>query len=218
MRDEIVQHANTVLNTIPSGSPADAIGNLEPLAVPMGRFTSILRRHFFTVLFVFVLGVGGTGMVVRMIPKQYTAEAAILIQPQRTQVSDLQAISSDSTDISSLIRTQIDIVRSQSLAISVVKALKLQTNAEFAPHDGLMARIEAFILKIVRQRPEPAQPIAPDDAVQIAAGILSGKLGFANETRSSVLNVSVTTGNPTLSATIANEIANEFLDFKRQEK
>jgi succinoglycan biosynthesis transport protein ExoP len=218
MRDEIVQHANTVLNTIPSGSPADAIGNLEPLAVPMGRFTSILRRHFFTVLFVFVLGVGGTGMVVRMIPKQYTAEAAILIQPQRTQVSDLQAISTDSTDISSLIRTQIDIVRSQSLAINVVKALNLQANAEFAPHAGLTARIKALILKIARQPSAPAVAMAPEDAIQIAAGTLSGKLGFANETRSSVLNVSVTTGDPALSATIANEIANQFLDFKRQEK
>jgi capsular exopolysaccharide synthesis family protein len=53
---------------------------------------------------------------------------------------------------------------------------------------------------------------------QSAAGILSGKLSFANETRSSVLTVAVTTQDPALSASIANEVVHQYLGFKRQEK
>ena len=67
-----------------------------------------------------------------------------------------------------------------------------------------------------RQSRKPA--LTPEDADHIAAGILSGKLGFANEARSSVLSVAVTTRDPALSARIANEVAKQFLDFKRQEK
>ena len=47
---------------------------------------------------------------------------------------------------------------------------------------------------------------------------MAGKIGFANELRSSVLHVQVTTQSATLSANIANEIARQFLEFKRQEK
>lgn len=213
-----MRHDNAVSNPVPAATAADTIGRLEPLAVPMGRFTSILRRHFWVVLTVFVLGVGITSIGARLIPKQYTSEATILIQPQRTQVSDLQAISNDSGDVSSLVRTQIDILRSPSLAISVVKALKLEDIAEFAPHDGPSSKIAAFVRQIARQPPASVAALAPEDATQIAAGILSTKLGFANETRSSVLSVSVTTHDPMLSARIANELARQFLNFKRDEK
>src|SRR6201985_3023359 len=90
----------------------DPTGRLEPLAVPLGRLKSILRRHFRVVLLTIVIGIGGTVVFVKHMPKQYTAEAAILIEPQRTQVSDLQAISPDTGDVSGLVRTQIDILRS----------------------------------------------------------------------------------------------------------
>ena len=46
--------------------------------------------------------------------------------------------------------------------------------------------------------------------VEIAAAVLGTKIAFANEPRSSVLRVLVTTQNPKLSARIANEIRQAF--------
>jgi capsular exopolysaccharide synthesis family protein len=170
-------------------------------------------------LTVFAIGVGGTGVVVRLMPKQYTAAATILVQPQRTQVSDLQAISTDSTDVNSLIRTQMDLLRSPALAMSVVKVLNLTQNAGFAPTGGgLTVKIKELMQKLGLRHAVPARPLTLDDQIQIAGAILTGKISFTNEARSSVLSVSVTTHDPELSARIANEVANEFLDFKRQEK
>jgi polysaccharide biosynthesis transport protein len=219
MPDEITQRANTAASPISLTPEADAIGRLEPLAVPMGQIKSILRRHILLLLGVFALGVGGTYLVVKLMPKEYTATATILIQPQRTQVSDLQAISSDSSDVNSLIRTQMDLLHSPSLAMNVVKALSLIKNPEFAPQaGGMMTDLKAFLQKAMHGRVEPAPSVTLDDKIQIAGSILIGKLSFANEARSSVLSVSVTTQDPVLSAQIANEVAKEFLDLKRQEK
>src|SRR5689334_18990954 len=96
---------------------------LEPVGVPLGHIFTILRRHLWVVILSCLLGVVGTAVVVSRMAKQYTATTSILIEPQRTQVSDLQAISHDPGDIDSLVRTQIDILRSPSLQMNVVRAL-----------------------------------------------------------------------------------------------
>jgi succinoglycan biosynthesis transport protein ExoP len=219
MRDEVNLQGDTAPGFISISTGSDPSGRLEPLAVPLWQLLSILRRHIWLMLTVLAVGIGGTAMFVRQLPKQYTASATILVQPQRTQVSDLQAISSDATDINGLIRTQIDLLRSPALAMNVVKSLDLTSVEEFNPHGGgLMTKIRARLQRYGLLPPAPELEPEFDDQVQIAGIILSGKLSFANEAKSSVLSVSVTTQSPKLSAEIANEVAKKFLDFKRQEK
>jgi polysaccharide biosynthesis transport protein len=213
-----MQRAEMAVGPVSFATADDAAGRLEPLAVPLGRLTSTLRRHLLTIVTVFACGISGTYVVVKLMPRQYTADATILIQPQRTQVSDLQAITPDSGDVSSLVRTQIDILRSPSMATGVVKALDLASLAEFSPHEGMITKIRDLVRKILSQPAVSEPALTPEDADHIAADILSGKLTFANEARSSVLSVAVTTLDPVLSARIVNEVAKEFLDFKRQEK
>lgn len=197
----------------------DPTGRLEPLAVPVGRFTSIVRRHIWVVLVTFVIGVGGTAFIVKGMSKQYTAEASLLIEPQRTQVSDLQAISPDSGDVGGLVRTQIDILRSPALVYGVVDALNLTKVPEFEPKaGGMVFKVKMLLQKYGIVRNPVVAPPMQLNLVEIAAGVLGTKIAFANEIRSSVLRVMVTTQDPKLSAKIANEFAKHFLDFKRQEK
>jgi capsular exopolysaccharide synthesis family protein len=200
-------------------SISDPTHGLEPLAVPAKRVIGILRRRLWIIIAVSMPIVAITGIVVKGMPKRYTAEVSILVEPQRTQVSDLQAISSDLGDISSLVRTQIDILRSSSLAVNVVKALDLTDNPEFAPSSGgALSKITALLstlgLKASRSTREPVY----EDRLDIAAELLTTKVGFLNEAHSGVLRINVTTQNPELSANIANEIARQFLDYKRQAK
>lgn len=219
MREENQFHSEAAASGYATLAMRDGTGRLEPLAVPIGRFTSILRRQFWVLLATFVIGVGCTAAVVTRLPKQYTAEADILIEPQRTQVSDLQAISPDPSDVTSLVRTQIDILRSPGLVRGAVKALQLVDNPEFAPHGGgILARLKGLLAAIAGTPVEPPRPPTEQERIDVAAAILSGKISFANEVRSSVLRLAITTGDAELSARLANEIARQFLSFKRQAK
>ena len=197
----------------------DAAGRLEPLAVPFGRLWSVMRRHLWVVLLIPLVGIGVTTVLLKQLPKQYTAEASIVIEPQRTQVSDLQAISPDAGDAGSLVRTQIDILRSPALTRSVVQALNLTVTAEFAPlTGGLTSQFDWFLERTGLRTATATATATQDDRVQTAAEILDTKIGFANEARSNVLRITVTTHSPKLSADIANKVVQQYLDFKRQEK
>jgi polysaccharide biosynthesis transport protein len=199
---------------------ADPSSRLEPLGVPIARFGAILRRQYLTVLLVLMVGIGCTVAVVASLPKQYTAETSILIEPRRTQVSDLQAISPDSGDVAtSLLRTQIDILRSPTLLSGVVEALRLADNPGFAGRRSpLLVALSTAIHTLGGGSQQPEPVLSYQDRIQVAATVLGGMLTFANELRSSVLQVKVTTGNADLSARIANELSRQFLEFKRQEK
>ncbi len=200
-------------------APTDPAARLEPLAVPMGRLISILRRHLWIVLLCPTLAVGAAVIVLKRMPKQFTAEAALVIEPQRTQVSDLQAISPELGDTAGMMRTQIDILRSQALNLRVVQALNLIQEPEFTPKGGGVSAAIKHLAQRLGIMPTP--PVVPPTSVELeqtAAAVLSGKVAFVNEARSSVLLVAVTTQSPKLSADIANEIGEVFLDFKRQEK
>jgi capsular exopolysaccharide synthesis family protein len=201
------------------GGPVDPVEAIEPMAVPFARITSVLRRHLWVIVITFAIGVGGAGYLVEGMPKQYTAQAAIIIEPQRTQVSDLQAISSDAEDVASLMRTQIGILSSPSLALGVVNALDLTKDPEFAPHGGgLKDKIKSLLQSHDGGRKPAAVPLTPDEKADIAAAILSGKMTFTNDAQSRLLGIAVTTLDPVLSAKIANEAARQFLAFKVQEK
>ena len=224
MHSEIASRDGASSHQAPYGpvgslSMDDPTRRLEPLAVPLGRVTSILRRRLWVVLLVFILGVGVTAYVVKGMPKRYTAEASILVEPQRTQVSDLQAISADPGDIGTVVRTQIDILRSPSLSVNVVKALDLTANSEFQPSSGgILSKVMNLLQKFGLRHTEATRVPNYEDMVDIAAGMLSTKISFLNEARSGVLRVDVMTQDADLSASIANEIARQFLDYKRQAK
>jgi capsular exopolysaccharide synthesis family protein len=81
-----------------------------------------------------------------------------------------------------------------------------------------MSRVQPLLRRLGLSPAAPPRRLEEEDAVQRAAAALSGKISFANETRSSLLSVAVTTRDPELSAKIANEVARQYLDFKREEK
>jgi polysaccharide biosynthesis transport protein len=219
MSDQTLQRAEAVIGPGGPMLPNEAMARLEPLSVPFGRLSSILRRRLLVVLLCPVLIVGGTAAVLKNMPKQFTAETSIVIEPQRTQVSDLQAISPDPGDTASLVRTQIDILRSPALMLQVVRTLHLTQVPEFAPQGGgLKAAAQKLIQRFTQQPAAPVPAPTPEQMVERVAAILGGKVSFTNETRSSVLRIGVTTQAAKLSAEIANQVAQEFLDFKRQEK
>jgi uncharacterized protein involved in exopolysaccharide biosynthesis len=149
---------------------------------------------------------------------QYTASASVIIEPQTTQVSDLQAIGSDSGDVASLMRTQIGILTSPWLARAVVTALHLTQNPEFSPGRGGATSSVVTRLQKLGLVPVRADAPRPNDKIAIAADILADKMIFSNDAQSFILGIAATTGNPGVSAAIANEVVKQFLDFKIDEK
>jgi hypothetical protein len=103
-------------------------------------------------------------------PRQWHADATILIQPQRTQVSDLQAITPDSGDVSSLVRAR-STPPLPSMATGAVKALTCVA-AKFRPRGDFKDQGSGSEDFVAANR---LRAVSADAMMQtIAADILSG--------------------------------------------
>ncbi len=160
----------------------------------------------------------GAGLVtfvaLSMMRPLYTSEARILIQndelaftrpaedtnrtPQQ-QVLDEQAVQS-----------QVQVLTSRDLALDVIKALDLTNNPDFAKDEGLS--LFRRILNSIGLRP------SPKSEEERAANTFGDNLEVFQLAKSSVIAVEYTSGNSPLAAKIANQLANSYVEWQRNEK
>ena len=108
------------LSPSPQSSPA------EMLALGAG----FVRRQFLVILSVLPLTVGLAIAYLYTTPPLYTAKASLLIDTGKVQVFK-QSVLGDSPLISWMVDSQLEILKSESFALSVVKKLHLDQDPEF---------------------------------------------------------------------------------------
>jgi uncharacterized protein involved in exopolysaccharide biosynthesis/Mrp family chromosome partitioning ATPase len=155
-----------------------------------------------------------TFLALSMMRPLYTSEARILIQndesaftrpaedtnrtPQQ-QVLDEQAVQS-----------QVQVLTSRDLALDVVKTLDLTNNPDFAKDEGLS--LLRRILNSIGLRP------SPKSEEERAANTFADNLDVFQLSKSSVIAVEYTSGDSPLAAKIANQLADSYIEWQRNEK
>lgn len=91
-----------------------------------GQFLSILRARKWVALLVFALVVTTTVVVSLMLPKQYKADASVVIDVKPDPIT---AMINPTAAMPSFMATQLDILGSDRVALRVIKDLKLTENA-----------------------------------------------------------------------------------------
>nr|WP_246504176.1 polysaccharide biosynthesis tyrosine autokinase [Plastoroseomonas arctica] len=178
----------------------------------------MLRRNRLLIAFFLIAGLGAGYAMLSRAPLQYTAEVSVLVQQTRTPVSDLQTITAEPGVSSSQIRTQIDILRSPALARRVVERGGLLEREEFQPVPSPVAATVAMVMVAIGLRAPAPEAMGAEDRIELATAALLGRIAIANEQRSDVLRIGVTTRDPALSALIANTYAEEFQEVSRRRK
>ena len=131
-----------------------------PETVSPFRIIDVLwRRKLLIFSVVIVLMAGAAVQIASLIPL-YDSRALVLIDTRRNAMSDLQAIVSGSQSDLLQVQTQVDIIRSQALAIDVARRLDLMREPEFAAaifrRPGGLAAQFAPLLALAGQAPPPA--------------------------------------------------------------
>jgi polysaccharide biosynthesis transport protein len=179
---------------------------------------SAVRRHLLAVLLVLLLIPLCTAVVVSLIPSRYAATATVQVQTGTRNLHDIQAVTYDQNaiDPAVLTTTQIDILRSNGLALSVVRALHLDQNPEFVgPPEGL-ERIVVWLGNLKDQL-IGAQKGAPSPE-GVAMRSLLDLLTIDNEQNSDVIGITVSTHSRSLSVQVANTYADQYLKLLRRLK
>lgn len=155
------------------------------------QFLSVLRARWFSAAVVFVLTVATAVAVSLVLPKQYSAVSAVVVDVRSPD--PIQGLVLNSTMTPSYIATQVDIIQSDRVAQRVARDLKLMQDPT------------------LRQQWQAEAESRGDLTVWIAEQ-LQKKLDVRPSRESNVINVSYQSTDPKFSATLANAFVQAYMD------
>ncbi|MEO1015990.1 MAG: polysaccharide biosynthesis tyrosine autokinase [Pseudomonadota bacterium] len=160
-------------------------------------------------------------MTFRMTPI-YTATSSIVIDPREKDIVDFGAVLSGLPPESAAVDTEVEIIRSRSLAGKIVDELNLTELPEY--NSGLvepswisntLGGVSSWVASLSPQ-PETAEPVRTPEAIQ--AGIRDDAISTLLDNTSAVrvgstygIEIRARSEDPELAAEIANAIANQYL-------
>jgi uncharacterized protein involved in exopolysaccharide biosynthesis len=190
--------------------------------IPPKRALAVLWRQK---VFVFVIFTGlslAATTILSIIPPYYDATALLVVDTRQSAFRDLQAtVAPPDADLIA-IATQVGILKSPILAETVVDRLNLTQSPEFARQlhlpFGLLQNTFLVASHLTDQFAIESQNLSESERRQLTAGLLENMISVVNDGKSYLISIRARTGDPKLSADIANTFVAAFLDIKQAQK
>lgn len=166
---------------------------------------ALLRRQLPYIVLTVIVCVGLAAAYVMTAQKKYTSTAVLIIDSRKTQMLQQQAspMGVDTPLDSATVDSQVEILKSEKVALSVIKDLDLIHNPEFVSKDSGWL---SSLLKLMFS----SEPSSDRSVTRMVLGTVQKSLTIKRRALSYVIEVSYKSRDPELSAQIANAIAEAY--------
>lgn len=145
-------------------------------------------------------------------PPTYRATAVVMLDPREERIVDLESVLSGLSSDTSILNSEVEVLRSRSLLGGVVQALDLVHDPEFNAelrNPSLIARLKTAIKAVIRV-PGPG-PLSDARQLDAVVSALLHKLTIRNIPQTLVFEITVATQDPEKSARIADQLAAAYI-------
>jgi succinoglycan biosynthesis transport protein ExoP len=182
--------------------------SIESPAESVEKFISFLRRQLPTLLFTTVAcTVLGTIYLVSA-PPLFTARTSIIIDARKVQLFQQQSILGDIPVDSAGVESQLGILKSEQIALSVIKKLHLTDDPEFS---GSHLGIIGAALKSVSALFSSDVPASDFELSRAAIQVFQSQLSVKRDGLSYIIDIFYKSLNADRAAEIANAVADAYI-------
>ena len=175
------------------------------------RFFRMLRRQVWLVLAVILAINLLTLLVLSQITPIYKASALVIVDPWQQSMLDADRTTSSQPANAARVESEVEILRSPSVLLAVLRKLDLAHDAEFAPKPGWGARLASHVgLK--------AAPLSPEQAAKLTLKKLGSSVAITRRGATYVIEVAARSRDPDKAAQIANTLAAAYIDAQIRAK
>lgn len=176
----------------------------EAVSIPelIGYTIGFIRRRFLIILFTFLFVTAiGEVLVLKLIQPKFMATATIFIDNRKYQMFQHQSMVGDTSIDSYALESQIEILKSENIALAVVRKLHLADDAEFGnPKPGLLGTLLG------------SSQIASDFARERRAlGVVASQLTAKRIGPTYVIEINFKSSNAERASAVANAIADAYI-------
>jgi succinoglycan biosynthesis transport protein ExoP len=164
-----------------------------------------LRRQYSVIIFTAVLALATSVIYLRIAPPTYTAEVKVLFGNPKAQLAQPQPQLADTPVDTPQLESQLQILTSKAIAISVINQLKLADDPEFNdpdPGSSWRSAVREWLGAVPTRPVDPMDRLVDDFGKRMSAI----RLGY-----STVIEISFGASSAERSAEIANAIAKTYV-------
>ena len=205
----MLQYNSPLVNVEKVGSTYDDVppSAMSSLAERFAAAEGFMRRHFLVVLSAVPLTVGLAVAYLLTTPPLYSAQARLMIDPGKVQLFN-QSIFGDDPVNAAKVDSELEILKSEILAASVIKNLHLTQEPEFVGSSrGLIdSAIDLLLHPLASNKPKSEADVAARVQQVFEDRLKVSRLGTTY-----VIEIEFQSTHPDRAAQIANAIADEFI-------
>jgi succinoglycan biosynthesis transport protein ExoP len=180
-----------------------------------------VRRQYLVIVLAPLLLFGLASIYVLQAAPKYTGHAVMLIDTHKAPgFEPQQSASADLPVDSATVDTQIEVLRSESIALSVIKKLRLDEDPEFtSPNPGLIRNLIGLPMRLLPSRaPAGAATSADFQKTRSALGTFQSSLAVWRVGLTYAIGIDFQSLDPDRSAEIANATADAYVAETLQAK
>jgi len=200
------------------------------------QYFNVVKKRIPIILAITVLATAAAALYMYRQPSLYQATTEMVIEPRKPKIQSKDSININFGNDANYYNTQLELLQSTDLLKEVVIRLGLYKEADiFGDEDrGVMSGLRSIFssgkakgsdnsLPVVAELPagtDASQTIqlTPEERARVDsyAATLAGKVAVQPKERTNLVNVSVTTPKPELSARVADKVADVFIEKDAQ--
>jgi succinoglycan biosynthesis transport protein ExoP len=196
----------------PSVAAPDRGASTPDVASPAelyAAFVAFVRRQFPVLLFVMLLIVGLALVYIFTTPPRFTGTAELIIDTHKIQLFQQQSpLGVDLPVDSATVDSQVEVLKSENIALSVIKDLHLIDDPEFVgPGGGLIGAVVSFVSNIF----ESGEPVSEYVLTRHALERFQDRLTIKRIGLTYVIEISYQSLTPERAAQITNAVADAYV-------
>ena len=180
--------------------------------IDLRNYFNVINRAKWRILALAVLIAALTVFVVLNIKPVFSAKATLLIEAQQAKAVKIEEVYGINSGQQEYYLTQFEILKSRSIAETVIDKLQLATQAEFIAQPGLRDSIQQLLpfLANNREQVSPAQQQQRDRERLVSAFV--ERLSIEPVRKTQLVNIVFEAHDPQLAADVANAIGEAYID------
>lgn len=189
----------------------DDTGDTVSVSELVEQISGFLRRQYpvFLIITACTIGLGFVHLLTT--PALYTAHAMLMIDSSKLRVMQQQQVSFvDAPLDTTQVETQVEVLKSENIGLSVIKDMHLNEDPEFVGTGGRFWRILSGGVSAV-DHADRSSAQSSEDQLSQALGIFLRQRAISRVGRTYVLDVAFTSLSPERAAEITNGIAEAYI-------
>ena len=172
-------------------------------------FLAFVRRQFYVIAFVLILAIALGVIYTATARPSYTAQAELMIDARKLQVFQQQSILGDIPIDTAQVDSQVEVLKSENIALAVIKNLHLTEDPEFTqPDSGLLGMLVGAIFSPFDSSEHTASEF---EITRSAVNAFENRLSIKRVGLTYIIQISFRSYNAEHAAEIVNAVADAYI-------